>query len=245
MLCAMAFAPAIAADRWWDGTNTGGTGDGASAGGTATWDLSTLNWDQGGVLSRVAWSNANNDSANFGGTAGTVTLGTGITANGLIFTSSNYALSSSTLTLGGTAPRLFNSGTVTINSALAGTAGLAKSGNGTLTIRGSATHGLTGGLTVNGGIAELDFVNFTTPTDLIGSGNSATLGGGTFRVKGKSTGTSSQTISGVTLNGGTSGISVVSNGGTGNLTLGAITRNAGGTVNFTLPAGGDHHEQQH
>lgn len=53
--------------------------------------------------------------------------------------------------------------------------------------------------------------------------------------------TSSQTFSGLTLNAGASGVTVTIpvNGSDGTvLNLGAITPNAGGTVNFTLPTGG-------
>src|SRR5688572_28755081 len=128
LLSVLTMPPIYAADVWCDGANSGLTGDGIRAGRSATWDGSSINWDQGTGHPRVPWSNASSDTANFGGVAGTVTLGLPITANAVVFTSSNYTLSSSTLTLAGTTPRLFNSGTVTVNSALAGTAGLTKSG---------------------------------------------------------------------------------------------------------------------
>jgi hypothetical protein len=72
---------AQAATYYWDGTLTGGTGDGLSQGGTATWDTSILNWDQGSGLARIVWPNdttlGNTDTAGFRGTAGTVPLGIG------------------------------------------------------------------------------------------------------------------------------------------------------------------------
>ena len=89
-----------AADRFWDGANSGGTGDGASDGGTAAWNTSTLNWDQGNALNRVNWTNANNDTAIFGGTAGTVSLGSGITVGGLQFDTPSYIIQGNTLTFG-------------------------------------------------------------------------------------------------------------------------------------------------
>jgi autotransporter-associated beta strand protein len=130
---------AQAADRYWDGANTGGTGDGASDGGTATWDTSAQNWDQGNTLSRVAWVNGNNDTAILGGTAGTVSLGTGITVGGLQFDTAAYILQSNTLTFG-TAGSLVANQNATISSVLAGSVAITKSGAGTLTLYGTNTY---------------------------------------------------------------------------------------------------------
>ena len=75
-------------NRWWDGTTITGITNGASAGGTATWDDgTTTNWDRGaGFEAPVAWNNANGNTAIFGGTAGTVTLGSDISLDSLIVT---------------------------------------------------------------------------------------------------------------------------------------------------------------
>src|SRR5688572_25457445 len=61
---------AHAADRFWDGgvANIGTNGDGVSGGTTGTWSTALTNWDQGNGLAHVAWVNANNDTAIFGGT---------------------------------------------------------------------------------------------------------------------------------------------------------------------------------
>ncbi len=61
-----------AADLYWDGVNSGTN----AGGGSGTWDLVTSNWETaetGG--SSVVWTNANNDTAIFGGGVGTVSLG--------------------------------------------------------------------------------------------------------------------------------------------------------------------------
>jgi fibronectin-binding autotransporter adhesin len=55
-----------------------------------------VSWDRGfGLTPAVAWNNANNDSAYFAGTAGTVTLGGDITVSNLtIYTANNYFIGS-------------------------------------------------------------------------------------------------------------------------------------------------------
>jgi len=52
---------------YWDGPNSGGTGNGASDGGTATWNTSTDNWDQFAGESRVVWPNTTDTPAVFWG----------------------------------------------------------------------------------------------------------------------------------------------------------------------------------
>lgn len=84
----------------------------------------------------------------FGGTAGTVTLGTPVSASQLTFSTANYILTNSTLTLtlGGTVTANANA---TIASVLAGTNGLTKSGTATLILNGSNIF--TGDVTLNSG----------------------------------------------------------------------------------------------
>jgi fibronectin-binding autotransporter adhesin len=60
------------------------TGTSSAIGGTGTWDTTNARWTVDGTI-WSAWNNANVDTAVFAGTAGTVTLGTGITAGGLTF----------------------------------------------------------------------------------------------------------------------------------------------------------------
>lgn len=86
---------------YWD-TDTSTAGNlitGAGLGGTGTWDTGTANWWD--LTNLVAWPNLNTDTAVFGGTAGTVTLSSGITANALSFKSTGYVLTGGDLTLGG------------------------------------------------------------------------------------------------------------------------------------------------
>jgi len=148
--------PLSAADYHWDTT-----GDGDSAtGGSGIWDLSNLFWDPLGTdpgvgSANIFWPNLF-DTAVFGGTAGTVTLGVPVTAGGLRFTSGGYTLTGSTLTLspaaGVTSPSIFVSPFIrsTISSQISGTAGLTKTGNGTLVLTNN-TNNYTGDTVINGG----------------------------------------------------------------------------------------------
>lgn len=135
----LAIGAAAAADRYWDPNATA-----VGRGGAGTWNTTSSLWSPSGdgvSGPYSAWSNGTLDKAIFGGTAGTVTLGTPITANGLTFETSGYVLNSGTLTLGGTTPTITTntSATATINSILAGTAGLTKAGAGTLSLNGVNT----------------------------------------------------------------------------------------------------------
>ena len=90
------------------------------SGGTGTWKTSTALWFNG--ITFQDWNNAALDDAVFGGTAGTVTLGTAITAHDLIFDVTGYSVTSRTLTLGGVTPTIsvLTGGNATIDSTLAG-----------------------------------------------------------------------------------------------------------------------------
>ncbi|WP_082306272.1 autotransporter-associated beta strand repeat-containing protein [Pseudomonas kilonensis] len=167
----MAFSSLLqAADRYWD---TNGTTLGS--GGTGTWSLSGAFWspNNDGVSGPYsAWNNAALDDAFFGGTAGTVTLGTPITVHNLTFQSTGYTLNGSTLTLGGITPTITVTGASTIGSILAGSAGLTKAGAGTLSLNGANTF--SGGVVVNtGGLA------LNGDSALGAASNGVTIAGGT------------------------------------------------------------------
>ena len=117
---------AAPAGTWyWDGPNTGGTGDGFVAGGTGTWSTSNANWDKG-YVARETWDNVGkaNDTAVFGGTVGTVTLGGPISLKEIRFTSlsSNYTIAGNTLNFsaGGTITQSVVNLKHTITSAITG-----------------------------------------------------------------------------------------------------------------------------
>jgi|GEM_PF-2136044 len=136
----------------WDlAPGTVGAGDSAITGGTGSWDvLATLgNWTADGGATNVAWVNANVDSATFGGTAGTVTLATGISVGDMTFSVAGYTIAGSTLTLGGATNTITTTGDATISSILAGATGFTKAGNGILTLSGANT--INGPITVTAG----------------------------------------------------------------------------------------------
>jgi len=144
-LASLYAAPALSTDRYWD-VNGGSAG----SGGTGTWDTMSVYWNAAndGVAGPFgAWNNAGLDNAIFAGTPGTVTLSTPITVNALTFAVNGYILSGSTLTLAGTTPSI--SGNATINSVIAGNAGLVKNAAGILILNGANTF--SGGVTVNQG----------------------------------------------------------------------------------------------
>lgn len=122
--------------------------------------------------------------------------------------------------------------TLTINSVIAGSDGLRKTGAGALTLNGSAVNTFTGGLNANGGILTLDYNNLVTPTDLVDATNALQINNGALTITGKSTANTSQTFGGTTLGAGVNTININRNGASGDaiLNLGALTTTAGSTT---------------
>ncbi|NDC63580.1 MAG: hypothetical protein EBZ59_06240, partial [Planctomycetia bacterium] len=112
--------------------------------------------------------------------------------------------------------------------------GLTKAGSFPLVLGGSSTY--TGATTVNAGLVRLDFSQSSAPTtNILATASSLVLGGGTFNLTGKAGTTNAQTMSGLTLNAGASFISFTQ--GASNpllLSVGSITRRAGGTLDLSL-----------
>ncbi|KAB0268127.1 autotransporter outer membrane beta-barrel domain-containing protein [Microvirga brassicacearum] len=117
------------------------------AGGSGSWDNTTVNWFNGSTA--VPWASGN--TAAFGGTAGTVTVNGTVAMGGATFNTNGYGITGGTLTLSGNTPTITtNAGiSATINSVITGST-LVKTGTGTLTI-GNATNTYTGGTTVSQG----------------------------------------------------------------------------------------------
>ena len=171
------------------------------------------------------------------GNTGTVDLG-GASKSFAAITFSGGTTQNGTLT--GTSFRA-ESGTVSAVLAGAGV-GLTKETTGTFTLNGAAANTYTGATTANRGTMIVDFANMTAPTDLVDSASALVVGGGTLQVKQKSAAVTSQTFNGTTINPGASTIQATNTSGSATNTLtvalGALTRNAGGAVNFTLPTSG-------
>jgi excisionase family DNA binding protein len=87
-------------------------------GGTGAWDTTSPFWFNGAAF--LPWNNLASDNAIFGGTVGTVTLGTPINVHNLTFSVGGYTVQGSTLTLGGAAPTITTTGVATISSTIAG-----------------------------------------------------------------------------------------------------------------------------
>ena len=167
------------------------------------------------------------------GSASPLTVGTVYLSGGAIVTNG---------TLNGTFYSAYPSGNAYIPAILGGSGiGLTKwASAGTLSLRNANTY--TGDTTVNGGGAlSLEFNTGTSPaTDIVNASSALKLGGGSVSLTGKATTRNNgQTVNGLTLNPGASSFSIAS-GASSNytrLTLGAISRTAGGAVNFSLPTG--------
>ena len=122
---------------------------GAGQGGQGTLDLSAPLWWTGSAANQ-GWNNAANDTAVFGGTAGTVTLGTGVnlTAGGLQFNQTGYTLNlgANTLTFGGATNVVtlntlsLPNATTSVNAVMTG----AVAGTGDLSLSGGLAAGLVG-----------------------------------------------------------------------------------------------------
>lgn len=159
-LALVAAGAARAADFYWDA-------DGASSGtigGTGAWDTSSLLWrsyNSTGTLG--AWSNSgSNNDALLQGTAGTLTLNSGISVNDISVAPSSgtsYTIAGTgNLTLSGASQSVLDvasGSTLAITSGLSGLNGLTKTTAGTLILDGAGgTNGLVGGITVTGGTLQ-------------------------------------------------------------------------------------------
>ncbi|MBL9090827.1 MAG: autotransporter-associated beta strand repeat-containing protein, partial [Planctomycetaceae bacterium] len=137
-------------------------------------------WNDDGSAPNIAWSNAANDIARFGGTGGTITLGGAITAGGLTFNTTGYSIVPTTteiLTLAGLNPTITvtNLGdTASIAAQIAGTNGLIKAGAGTLVLSGA--NSFTGVAQLDAGILRAQSI-----ASALGAGT-LTLAGGELQL---------------------------------------------------------------
>ncbi len=194
------FSSAQAANLTWDPTGVPAN----PAGGNGTWNTTSSFWSNGSTDS--VWTNANNDSAIFGGTAGTVTLGTPITVNNLTFNTKGYNITGSTITINGTITAA-GGGSSNIGSTITGSNGLYKAGNDILNLNASNTY--TGNTTISTGSLYTKAANAlpTNTTVIFGSDTSSLV------LK-----TYGQTVAGISSTSSTSSITV-DGSGTSNPTL--------------------------
>ena len=181
---------------------------------------STLVTSGGGVLS-------------FGSLAA-ATLG-GLTGPGPL-TLANYSSAGVAVEVGN------NGASTSFSGTLNGPGSLTKVGSGGLFLSGSNTY--TGMTTVNNGVLNLDFSSIGAPrSNIINNASNSSalvLGGGVLAIEGNAGAVNNQRFNGLTVNAGASVLQAVSNvGGAADVSLGAISRNVGGTIDFTLPTSGD------
>lgn len=218
MLLFMVSSLVFGANRYWSGTKT--------------WNSTNVNWGTVTGGPYTASTFATGSDAIFQGVAGTVTVGTGPAPNNpnsLTFTVTGYTLNSNTLTLGGASINT-NVNTATISSIIAGSAGLTKSGTGTLILL-TATNTYSGGTTISAGTVQIG--NNATPSTenvaALGTGTVTVNTGGVLYYMPGSTANPYNITNAFTLNGGTikcgDGVQHLGNGGAA-FTIGA----SGGTI---------------
>jgi fibronectin-binding autotransporter adhesin len=228
LLLSMAAPLAQAAVFYWDGSNATADADG----GSGTWDTVTSNWNDaatGGAS--VTWPATGTDNdAFFGGAAGTVTVAAGgISANDINFPTDGYSIDNGALTLVGTSPTITTLGASTINSAVLGSSGLVKAGEGVLML--NAVNAYTGTTTINGGTVLLG-----GSSDSLAVTSGLAFGGtGTLNLAG-----SNQTLASLAFAAGGTYTGTVSNGSLGLASTGnvSLAPTGAGAANATLDLSG-------
>ena len=226
--------PAVAAtSQYWNFASTGGGGIWGTGPGDKNWNLTAE-----AAAGNTTWPDTGNDIAVFQDTfGGTVTVFDPVLTNGICQTGAAYTLDAGTITLvpdsAAAAPFVHvQSGTLTLNTTIAGTHGLLKTGSGTLLLAHANTF--TGPTTISAGTLDLTGT-LTSPTVAILAGAALRDSAGGLDATtalsnaGTLTNTAPETIATYVSNGG-------SLTGTGLLTATTATLNDGSAVFATLAA---------
>jgi autotransporter-associated beta strand protein len=216
--------------QFWDGT--GAPNSGVIAGGSGNWSATGNNWTNSTGLSNSTWQSG---TAVFGAPGGTVTLTSPISAQVLIFNSGGYTLAGGqSLTLTGPAAAIdvTNAGTVvTVGVPIAGSAGLAQQGAGTLILTNSSNT-YTGATNISTGTLQIGTtatMGKISPGSAIGVSN-----GGTLSLVNVSGNTFANSVSN-----GAAGVGTLNLNSTATLTLsGALADGAAGQLAVTQSGAG-------
>jgi autotransporter-associated beta strand protein len=246
-LTALGLGETRAATFYWDPVHTGATNGGS--GGTGEWLNSgsgfTPNpWWNGSA--DVDWNTGGTDAV-FGNAAGSVFVNDFVSVNSLTFNSSFYNLGGSggRIQFGSSAGLITvtnASHSATINTTLTGTNGFTKAGAGTLILTGDSTEGgtiagLTGGITIAGGVLVLDAGTTPVPTVLNSSNTLSFTNTSEFQYKAAASGTLGATmkLSTLTFSSGEGTVHSIANSNLDDslLTFSSLApRVAGATGNF-------------
>ncbi len=169
------FTTSISSSLWW-------SANGSTLGGTGTWDVTNTRWGATNAPPfSLIWNNSLTNTATFGGTGGTVTIGANVTVNQIIIVSSNYTIQgSSTATFAGDGAGVdvpgVNNGdatnNLTIKVPVAGSV-LTKTGGGRLNLNNTANS--VGLWVVKNGTIGTGNVTSNPANGIFGTGNPASL----------------------------------------------------------------------
>ncbi|RDJ25530.1 hypothetical protein DWF00_14880 [Bosea caraganae] len=203
---------------YWNGAQA--TPNGTVNGGSGTWDAAATNWTNATGTTSKAWGGY---EAVFQGTPGTVTVDNGgVSAYLTHFLVDGYTLSGGPLTLASLSAakpivEVATGATATIQSVIAGTAGLDKTGAGTLTLTGANTYTgntsitagtlqIAGSGSILGDVANSGTLSFNPGSDrafagnISGTGSLTKLGGSTLTLSIANTYAGGTTVSAGVLN---------------------------------------------
>jgi len=150
-----AFTSPVFADQYWDGG--GPANNNVVNGGSGTWSSAGTTWTDGGGTANTTWTSG---TGIFQGTGGIVTVQGAQSFNNLQFTGNGYTLSGTgSLNLAPasgsvSAIDVASGATTTISTAVTGTAGLRKTGDGILTLR-NVGNNYSGGTFIDGGTLQI------------------------------------------------------------------------------------------
>lgn len=186
-------------EPFWDANGSdAATGTNVNGGGSGNWNNTTSDWWIGGNVD-TTWMT--NNTAFFGGTAGTVTVNANVAAGGLFFLTPGYVITNtdgvSTLSLSGNNPIIsIPGGTTTVGCNITGggsAVGLTASGPGTLILTGTNTY--SGGTLIESNANLVVNTISDSGTSAIGAPGNLVLADGALTFTGPTPGNTARLVS--------------------------------------------------